>query len=364
MRISLSVFFCIWFFQLTSAQELVQVVCNVDMETYKVYETYHVSNTIQVEFSLDQTQKLRSFTGYFWVGKKKCKIKKKKLNIHVDVSNVNNPVTNYSFEFSNGKIPTNVEYIYEVIRDEVMYLSTFNFDKAKNHDLSIKVPSQFQVSFDAAQPITLDKAISSSGSAYNFRHSSNPNDEEAAILKLMIHPKDQNPNDYFKNWYLSLIEKQMQLSDESRNKIEAIVEKGSNKREKAVLFYNYIRDHINYYGHETGLNMIQPENVNKVLFYKFGDCKDIALLLHAGLNFLNCKSYFGLMNLNNDLTATFYISSFNHAICVLDVDGELIFLDATDKKSSFTKMSNLLTAKKVLMLSENESSTTTILPKL
>lgn len=335
-----------------SAQDQISIICEVDITNNSVAETYRIISDNKVQFVLDQTQELRSFTGYFWIGKKKCKIKQKQLDYSFAQINPNNVVTNYSFQFPKGKVPTRVEYQYEVERNELMYLSSFVFESDKSYNLKIDVPIDYEIAYQVdANKISSNRQSTASKHLYQFENKLGLGSQNSSQIQLLIHPKDQEPSTYFAEWYLNLLNDQVNLSPASIDKIDSIVKSGSSKIGKAKLFFEYVRDEVKYYGHEVGLNTIQPQNVNEVLLSKFGDCKDISLLLHVGFQYLNIESYFGLLNLGVDSEEMYFLSSFNHAICVIQTANELLFLDATDKQSSFKKANAKLIDKKVLLLS-------------
>ncbi len=346
-----------------NGQEIVHISCKADLDANQVLESYYHTNVEQLQFTLDQTQTLSSFSGYYWKGKKRCKIKKKKLNVTTDFSNQNNPITHYSYPIQKGKEPSKIAFNYETVRNEVMYLSAFQFDNNKTYKLDIDVPNDYMITHSVDTSIQTSAKKTESINKYIFQKQAGIETSEYSILQLMVHLNTSDPNDYFSAWYLELLEDQTELSAESKAAINEIVKTGATKTEKAKLFYQYVRDKIQYYDVESGIKMVQPENVNTVLRNKYGDCKDVTLLLHVGLQYLGCNSYFGLLNLVENPKDVYYLSSFNHAICVLEDAEQFLFLDATDQNSQFGKISKAMINRKVLMLSKNETKSTLILPK-
>ncbi|MDX2128462.1 MAG: DUF3857 domain-containing protein [Chloroherpetonaceae bacterium] len=106
-----------------------------------------------------------------------------------------------------------------------------------------------------------------------------------------------------------------------------------NAPEKQILeVIRFVQDDIRYLGIEIGENSHKPQEPEKTITNRYGDCKDKSLLLVELLNLLGHKAYPAFVNTYNGIKLNEYLPSstlFNHAICLLEFDGSKYWIDAT-----------------------------------
>jgi hypothetical protein len=96
--------------------------------------------------------------------------------------------------------------------------------------------------------------------------------------------------------------------------------------------YSYVQKKIYYVAIEDSLGGFIPRKPSLVLDRKYGDCKDMACLLHAMLGYAGFKSYptwIGTRDIMYDVDKVPLLSCFNHMITAVDFKGTTYFLDPT-----------------------------------
>ncbi len=102
--------------------------------------------------------------------------------------------------------------------------------------------------------------------------------------------------------------------------------------QRMVNALDFVQTQIRYLALEMGVNSHLPAAADMTLRHRFGDCKDKSALLVALLQAMNIKAYPVLVNtdigerLNRHLPTG---RAFNHAIVVVELDGQQIFVDPT-----------------------------------
>ena len=61
--------------------------------------------------------------------------------------------------------------------------------------------------------------------------------------------------------------------------------------EKVARIYYWVQDHVRYIAFENGLRGFIPHDAGRVYASRYGDCKDMANLLHEMLRMAGVKSY-------------------------------------------------------------------------
>ena len=128
-----------------------------------------------------------------------------------------------------------------------------------------------------------------------------------------------------------------QRNDDSRAAVAAIVQsirsdhETDKARAKAAL--DWVQQNIRYVAINLGEGGFIPRQPGRVLRRRFGDCKDVTLLLLTLLDELGVEAYPVLVNLDEkggefDGLANPY--AFDHIMVAVEIEGQLYPLDATD----------------------------------
>jgi hypothetical protein len=159
-------------------------------------------------------------------------------------------------------------------------------------------------------------------------------------------------NDLYK-WYVSLVD-QMDETDLSQvHQIAENVTKGlTNNHDKAEAIFSWVQNNINYVAFEDGLGGFIPRSASSVCEKRYGDCKDMANLLFEMLNHVGVEAYRTWIGTRNRPYSYLEVPTpmvDNHMITTAMIDGETIFLDATDSNVPFGMPSAFTQTKEALV---------------
>ena len=141
----------------------------------------------------------------------------------------------------------------------------------------------------------------------------------------------------FYNWWRALYKDKIALTEEMREFLTELTKGVSSDYEKAKRIYDFCAEKIRYVAVEYGEAGFEPHRASEVFLNKYGDCKDQAILLVAFLRGAGFKAWPVLIptkeayNLEEELTASY----FNHAIALVRIGEDLIFMDPTSSTTSF-----------------------------
>lgn len=151
-----------------------------------------------------------------------------------------------------------------------------------------------------------------------------------AFLKEVIHNKDPQLQ---------------QLADSLSNNL-------SNPMDKARSIYQWVQSNIKYVAFEEGLEGFVPRKPLLVCNRRFGDCKDMSCLLTTLLQMAGIDAHFtwiGTRDIPYDYTDVSLPITDNHMICAANINGQWIFLDATDPNCIFGFPSGFIQGKQALV---------------
>ena len=159
-------------------------------------------------------------------------------------------------------------------------------------------------------------------------------------------------NDLYK-WYVSLVD---QIDETDLSQVHQIAEnvtKGlTNNHDKAEAIFSWVQNNINYVAFEDGLGGFIPRSASSVCEKRYGDCKDMANLLFEMLNHVGVEAYRTWIGTRNRPYSYLEVPTpmvDNHMITTAMIDGETIFLDATDSNVPFGMPSAFTQTKEALV---------------
>ncbi|MNX97116.1 hypothetical protein D3C86_1294670 [compost metagenome] len=152
-----------------------------------------------------------------------------------------------------------------------------------------------------------------------------------------MHPKGIEPNQYFNDWFVKKTQGHEKLQVESLPEtLRNLAQKGKSL-ELAQACYEFVQDNILYLDIENGLNALIPRQANQTLANKYGDCKDMSMLLYQMLQTFGFESYLTISKTSakKDIYDFPSIAMANHMIVSLAWEDKLYFLDGTEKQCLF-----------------------------
>lgn len=300
-------------------------------------------------FSISETEKLISKQGTFTINGRAQKIK---FESNLTVSSINwgsvfNGVRTYSFN-----IPANClfKFDYQTTATELIFLTDIFKNGINDAD-------------DFAYEITLPENMEAS-----FRHRTEKRTGHFVItnqdflrdekrMYFLIHPKGAEPNAYFNDWFVEKIKDHGALNLEYLpENIRNLAKKGKSL-ELAQACYEYVQENIVYLDIENGLNALIPRQANQTILNKYGDCKDMAMLLHQMYQALGFESYLTVSktSVKKDLYDFPSIAMANHMIVSLVWENKMIYLDGTEKQCLFGDPSMQILGTEAFLLQKKEN---------
>jgi len=112
-----------------------------------------------------------------------------------------------------------------------------------------------------------------------------------------------------------------------------LVEGASTPREKLERIVRFLRDEFTYKAIEFGVRARRPNAVAKTLELRYGDCKDLSLLLHQMLRAVDIPSQLTLVNTGKMILPDLPdLDQFDHMVLTVPALGEGWLVDATAKE--------------------------------
>jgi transglutaminase-like putative cysteine protease len=142
------------------------------------------------------------------------------------------------------------------------------------------------------------------------------------------------------DWWKEMYEDKFLLDKETKKFVKSLIKGSKTDFEKAKKLYEFCAKNIRYVAVEYGESGYEPHSAQEVFINRYGDCKDQAILLVSMLKLAGVKAYPVLIPTRSvyEIDKGFPSASFNHAICAVEVDGELIFMDPTAETTSFMNL--------------------------
>jgi hypothetical protein len=155
-------------------------------------------------------------------------------------------------------------------------------------------------------------------------------------------------------WYVSLIAKvDLSISPEIKQITDSITKDIHSDFDKLKSIYYWVQDNIKYIAFEHGMEGIVPREPQKVMAKRYGDCKDMAMLIHIMAKSAGVKAYptwigtrdipyrydqFPSMNVDNHMIIT-YLDSLNKPY----------FVDGTSQNLDINRPSSFIQGKQALV---------------
>ena len=138
-------------------------------------------------------------------------------------------------------------------------------------------------------------------------------------------------------WWHELFKDKLELTDKMKEFTDRFLEGSEDDLEKARRIYEFCAQEIRYVAVEYGESGYEPHYAKDIFLNRYGDCKDQATLLVALMRYVGLNAYPVLIPTREvyPVDSKFPSVNFNHAIAVLEHDGEFIFMDPTSATTSF-----------------------------
>jgi len=164
--------------------------------------------------------------------------------------------------------------------------------------------------------------------------------------------------DLLYEYYKGFVKDLNQVEDASlKSKTLEIISELKTDEEKIKAIFYWVKDNIKYVAFENGYEGFIPREAKLVHERKFGDCKDMASIITEMAKYASIANvnlcWIGTRRIpyNYNQVATPAVD--DHMIASIELNGKMIFLDATDNLTKFGLPSSFIQGKDALVRDEN-----------
>lgn len=162
----------------------------------------------------------------------------------------------------------------------------------------------------------------------------------------------------FGNWQWQLNNNLFDLPESEIQIVKDLVKGITDVREVVKILYHYMQDHTHYVNVTLGVGGWRPYPASYVAKNKYGDCKALSNYMRALLNVVNIPSYYCLVYAGDDIAHYEFDkvnSFFNHAIVMVPLANDTLFLEATNNIAPFAYMGTFTQNRNALLIDEKNS---------
>nr|WP_321235596.1 DUF3857 domain-containing protein [uncultured Psychroserpens sp.] len=250
---------------------------------------------------------------------------------------------------------------YTRIVKEPYFLGGFNFvvgnTPTKSAQLSIEFPKNVTIGYTEFNTDLIDLDFKKEENKDNYIYTwtatntygyKSEEDSEAPMyylphIKLRIKSYTENGKEHrvlgnlsdLYKWYNDAFIENIEEGplDQVKSLAEDITKMSTTKAEKAEAIFNWVQDNINYIAFGDGYNGLIPTGAASTCESRYGDCKAMTNLIYQMLNHVGIKAYrtwIGSRNKPYKYSELPTGTVADHMILTAIIDGEKVFLDATD----------------------------------
>lgn len=165
--------------------------------------------------------------------------------------------------------------------------------------------------------------------------------------------KAKNWNEYGKWFADKILNGTIELSDETKSKIKALVGNETDQIKKAKIVYKYMQEKSRYVSIQVGIGGFKPMLASDVDRLGYGDCKALSNYTRALLNAVDVPSYNTLLygsRDKRDIQSDFVSMQGNHMILSIPNGKNYIWLECTSQDDPFGYQGTFTDDRNVLII--------------
>ncbi|HAN40043.1 MAG TPA: hypothetical protein DCQ29_14170 [Chitinophagaceae bacterium] len=345
---------------------------------YNRYTVYHGS--------YNELKSLEAYTNFNEGGKfRKMKVSEVKTQSSVSSGIFYDDVKESSFDFPSLTKGSFAVVNVEEFNKDAHLISPFYFSSyipVENAVYTFTHPTNMEVKYiikndpDGVIKVNKDEGrrnttltFTASGLKYKDRYGAAPAAAyyEPHVIILIQNYTDDNGTkqpflssvDDLYRWNYSFIKNLDNNKEASLKKLsDSLTVNAKTDEEKARNIYTWVQAHIKYVAFEDGDGGFIPRRAADVCDKRYGDCKDMTSILTALMQLAGLKAYFTWIGTNDipyDYTEVPSPITDNHMIAAVQLNGQWVFLDATDPHCIFGYPTDAIQNKQALIaINENK----------
>lgn len=152
-------------------------------------------------------------------------------------------------------------------------------------------------------------------------------------------------------WYKSLVDDMDNDPKALKPTVDEVTKDAASDLDKVKNIYYWVQDNVRYIAFEDGLAGFKPDVCQNVYNNRYGDCKGMANLTKEMLKSAGFDArlvWLGTRRLAYDYT-TPSLAVDNHMICAVFLDGDIYYLDPTEKYNAFGEYAERIQGRPVLI---------------
>ena len=152
-------------------------------------------------------------------------------------------------------------------------------------------------------------------------------------------------------WYAELARERAQPGPRIEELAREITHEAASDLERLEALFHHVAREYRYLALALGIARYQPQRASEVLENGYGDCKDKHTLLEALARAVGLEAYPVLISTTRELAESVPgVHQFDHAITLVRLGDELVWLDATSQVTPFRYLSEPLRDKRALVV--------------
>ncbi|MDR1089686.1 MAG: DUF3857 and transglutaminase domain-containing protein [Prevotella sp.] len=359
---------------------------DINNATYKVTEIITILNKQGEKFGYftaygDKFRELKDFQGVIRnaAGAEVKKINKKDLSISSLSESFKTDGYSIGYASKHPAYPYTVQYVYEFkFKNGILVYP--KFDPVNNYrvaveqaNYTIELPSDTKVRYYSNFDCDIKERTGNNKHIYTFSAKNlkaidgeplSPVSREL-FPTVSISPTDfcydskcGNMSDWnnYGKWVSALLEERDVLSQDIADKLKDIIKDAKTDKEKVGILYKYLQDNFRYVSIQLGIGGFQPIDAQTTMKNKFGDCKGLtnmmkAMLRVAGIESNYCEIYLGNLKYLYENFAN--VSQTNHAILLIPLQNDSIWLECTSSTLPFGYVHDKIAGHDALVITGN-----------
>lgn len=199
--------------------------------------------------------------------------------------------------------------------------------------------------------------------AYKSESYASPNSDRGPYLKCSptkfqydkINGSTKSWNELAK-WFSKLNHERDTLDNNTESHIKDLVKDCETNFDKVKVLYEYLQNKTRYVSIQVGLGGQQPFPAQYVQDKSYGDCKALSNYMKALLKIVDIPSYYTLIysgNKTRELDTSFVSTFANHAILMVPLQQDTVWLECTSKFSPCGFLGSFTDDRMVLTINES-----------
>lgn len=251
-------------------------------------------------------------------------------------------IIEYKLKIHSSKLVNkdNFAFIYRLREQYPVFKADFKLIVPKKKEVRFKYFNLFYAKGFNLEPVTGD-SLNNKTYSWNFNKIDSIIPEHAMPPAARVNPafaiSSFSSWQQVYEWWKSLYQDKLELSQTTKDFAAELTKGQTSDFDKAKKLAEYVAKNIRYVAIEYGDSGYEPHKAEEVFLNRYGDCKDQAMLLVAMLRSQGLDSFpvliptRGMYPIDEDFASI----SFNHAICAVKIDEQLIFMDPTSETTPF-----------------------------